>query len=405
MKKVFFLHILPIIITITVFFTVILNKELPAINQAQAISFNPAASTFFANYDNGTEAERIVINSFSKGSVTLMGSSELANKDFPFIPYNFLRCICVGHAGNQTFSIFTQLCSMSYEVKKTRLVIILSPGWFSNGYNKGTSLESFLEFNNERFLYRTYFNPTLPDSFKSYIANYISHKLPEIVSPSAIIKAYNYSLANKNLGEKLVYYPFSKLYNKYCSFKGDKVGYLKFPPVPEQFAKLQNKYEDSTLNHIAGINWDSLYALAAKYFKAHSTNNDMYINNDYYTKFIKTHHLSHQSIVPLNENQEFKDFKMLLSLLRYYHYDTYFIIPPLNPYAYDNLKDLEPTVKAVTEELDKNNFPYTNFYVTDTTHYQKGMLNDVMHLGNLGWCRVDSIIFTYFYKNKPAKPL
>jgi len=35
-------------------------------------------------------------------------------------------------------------------------------------------------------------------------------------------------------------------------------------------------------------------------------------------------------------------------------------------------------------------------WTSDTTRFEPGILTDVMHLGPLGWYRVDSALATYF---------
>jgi poly-D-alanine transfer protein DltD len=124
----------------------------------------------------------------------------------------------------------------------------------------------------------------------------------------------------------------------------------------------------------------------------------MGVDSAYYSILIKKHQLADLDIVPFEKNKEFTDFKMLVKFLKYYHVNTYFIIQPLKPSAYDNLQELKPLLGEVKTELSKNNFSYYDMYTIDSTHYRKGILNDVMHLGNLGWYMADSAIYKHFYQ-------
>ncbi|MCC6839692.1 MAG: hypothetical protein IT230_05995, partial [Flavobacteriales bacterium] len=69
---------------------------------------------------------------------------------------------------------------------------------------------------------------------------------------------------------------------------------------------------------------------------------------------------------------------------------------PLNPYVYANIKDVTPTMAWIRHELDTRSLPYLDLWVDDTAKFRPGTLTDVMHLGPLGWYRVDSALYSCF---------
>ncbi len=359
----------------------------------------------YGSYEHNPKIEDELREALEHGMpLLLFGSSELSLNKLPSIPYNFFNktlnipCIGMGHAGNQCFCICSQLCAMSNALKNGRIIVILSPGWFS-AYAKGTSLESFLEFNDERLLYNIYFNKNLPKIYKDYESQYIYENEASIESASAILKAfYYYNQANKNIVNKIVFTPFEKLYENYCLFKISvtnkllQKGDYEAPLMAYDSANVSK----TNFSYTKTVNWDSMYATARKDFDTVSTNNNMDISNDYYARYVKTHHSFHIQPVPLSQNVELQDFTMLLKLLKQYNTDAYFIIQPINPLAYDDVKELKPTIDVVCKKMDSLGFNYLNLYVTDSISYQKGTLNDIMHMGNLGWYRTDSAILCHF---------
>ena len=50
----------------------------------------------------------------------------------------------------------------------------------------------------------------------------------------------------------------------------------------------------------------------------------------------------------------------------------------------------------IKEELDSRDFTYLDLWIDDTADFRPGVLTDVMHLGPLGWYRIDSALAAYF---------
>jgi D-alanine transfer protein len=360
---------------------------------------------YFPNYNNDFQVEDFVFKHLKGGNtLVVIGSSEMANSEFASIPFNFYKCIGIGHDGNQCLSIFTQLCAMSNSLPNAKIAIMISPGWFCDNYADGTSLHSFLEYNDKHLLYNAYYNKALPEKYKAYIGAYLADHVNTLESPTGILKVFLYDfLSDENFKNRMLYAPFKAYYHWYCEHEISQYAKNK-KEINSNLLDFCSPYTDSAISALPAMqvtkNWDSLYSKAVKEFAANSTNNNMAINNTYYSQWIKTHHMKHLRIVEDAKNQEMKDFKMLLDLIRYYNIDAYFVIPPLNPLAYDNLNELEPQINEIQQEVERNKFECYNMYVSDSNHYAKGILTDVMHLGELGWYKVDSAIYHHFYLKK-----
>lgn len=361
---------------------------------------------FFANYDVGYRAEISVRNRIRNGnSIVVIGSSEMTHTDFKAIPYNFFNsnkipCLGFGHEGNQSLAIMAQLAVFHKELKNSKIVIIVSPGWFEGNYAKGTSQESFLEFVDERLLYLLYFDSDIPKESKEYLYDYVAENFKNISAPSAILKLIYYTAeSRKSFIHKIIFSPFCSFYQSYCEKKMKVMTDLFYQNKSMMpFTNEPYKTSDYRYSNPLKINWDSLKSSSIEEFKASSNNNLFGIENNYYNKWMKGG--VKRNIKPVNENNnvEFNDFVNLLALLKSYNCKTLFVIQPLNPLVYNNMHAIDPTLARVVEEIKKNNFECLNLHTSDETKYVKGIMTDYQHLGNAGWYEVDEKVYNYFYK-------
>ena len=94
-------------------------------------------------------------NDLESGKIVVFGSSELViNPNQKFLPQNYfnndlkLPLRVQGNEGQQSLVILSQLAAYHGELIKenAKVVILLSPSWFSGSYNNGTTIPKFLEF-------------------------------------------------------------------------------------------------------------------------------------------------------------------------------------------------------------------------------------------------------------------
>ena len=92
------------------------------------------------------------------------------------------------------------------------------------------------------------------------------------------------------------------------------------------------------------------------------------------------------------------DFRMLVKYLKYKNADCSFIFQPLNPYYYPALDSLNKLTDTITNILARNKIPYLNMFVLDRESYEPGTLNDVMHLGDYGWMKINYFLDSLYYE-------
>ena len=337
--------------------------------------------------DNKYYEAQFLNNNNKEENIFILGSSELTDAT-DAIPYNFIsnhfqtKVKGVGHAGNQCFSIYSQLLANTNRLNNAPIVIILSPGWFHSSSAKGTSSTIFLEFNSPRFLNSILNNDSI-SNFRQYETERISNYFNELVNPDLSCKLlYFERQSSKSFLHKSLYSPLQAVDNTLNILKTGI--FTKTSSIKHINRKLIE--QEAVI-----INWDSLLTVSKKEQIAKSTNNKWYIDNDYYKKYING---NTTIVTPINNenNQELKDYKMLLKLLKEKNINASFIILPLNPYYYTNSNELNPLIEELKSSLIEYKYPFLNLWNSDTTTYDKGILKDVMHLSTYAWFKVDKFI-------------
>lgn len=416
MKSFISLHIIPISFAILLTFLTlssgIFNDYLfPENNRTKKYRYPQKQSGYFPNYDIGYQSEIDICNALNNGAILVIGSSELTNPS-EAIPYKFIPkyaaypTIGLGHAGNQSLSILSQLAAMSNYLENSKIVIIVSPGWFEDKSSKGTSLQSFLEYNNERFLNSIWNNKKIPKQFKNQILRYVSENIANINCSNSILRLmYCKYQSDRNILKKVIYLPLVKI-NKYLSnikiqaydmFYNKEYISNKMTLPNKTFLSSQNLNQD--FNKSITINWDSLFFSSYNEAKSNATNNSWGIYNDYYSNYIKGNK-GQIKPVDIKYNREYKDFTILLDLLKYYKSDAIFIIQPLNPYYYDELDKIDKIISLINNDIEQAGFSCLNLFTTDTTKYEKALLMDVMHMGDYAWYKMDKFIIEKYSKDE-----
>jgi D-alanyl-lipoteichoic acid biosynthesis protein DltD len=361
-------------------------------------SQNHEPLNFVENFALYPEFESEFLKDASRNKrIFILGSSELAAAS-PALPYNFIsanfstQVIGVGHAGNQCLSIYAQLLAHEELLKNRPIVILLSPGWFESKPAKGTSSAVFLEYNSYRFLDKIIYSRD-SSRFPNYLNSRIAQLYSEFTSPSLELNWMNLKhRSSKSIVHQALYSPILFCDSILLQQKAKILSQQKNNPVK----KLTAPTNPLSVN----VNWDSIFRFSQEEVLRKSTNNELGIEDSYYTEYIHGKTGSIQA-VPISSNQELIDFKMLIKLLKSKQAAVSFVITPLNPYYYKNLNDLDPMIDALKHEIKMTGFPCFNLFESKTKNYEKALLHDVMHLSDYGWYKVNKfIVDTYTLENE-----
>ncbi|MCT7588596.1 D-alanyl-lipoteichoic acid biosynthesis protein DltD [Aliarcobacter butzleri] len=322
------------------------------------------------------------------GKIVLFGSSELVK--YPnqrFLPQKFFNnelnipLRVQGNEGHQTFVIMSQLAALDNETirNNARIVVLLSPSWFTGSNENGLTMPKFLEYMYSGMMNKLYFESETDDKYKYLISDYIKENVSLIKEPSFIYK-----------------YPLNVLEKDYLNNEIKKF-------IIQNFDYKNIKVE--TLNYVKPkLDYDKLIA-EAKNIEIPSSNNNFGINNEYYSKFIEPeiakNNFPFSIIIPpeLDKNQEFQDFLVLLDFLDKYKIKPLFIMQDLNPYVFvgnrENANELMATIKSKVLE---HNFEYMDMWTYKKEDFEMNSLTDIVHLDELGWIKVNQKIIDYFMK-------
>jgi D-alanine transfer protein len=403
-------HILPFLLALAICFLLVKSGKINAYSQNQVPEIDTVipAVTYYPYFAKDLNTELWLRSHLKNKSVVVLGSSELTAQNRKYIPNKFLTdsmhipCIAFGKGGNQCFSIFCQLLSFNKDLPHSKVVIILSPGWFDE-YADGTAAEMFLLYNNRRTLGYILGDDAIPFRFKNCIGKYVGHHLSSIDAPDENLLGFYYLHKQENPVNKIATFPFAA-FHRFCWQERNAVFQKAYEknefPYPVDFTETGKFISSDPVNdlHFQPMNWDSLYQVELNAFKLTSSNNTSGVENEYYNTWVRNKPLKRVKEIPLAANTEYQDFLLLMDLLQYYEVNAYFIIQGLNPYAFENPGALDPTIDALEKEIAQRNYKCFNMFTSSKTAYVKGTLNDIMHTGEYGWLKIDSAIAHHYFK-------
>ncbi len=402
LKKIIYFHILPILIagTLCAAYMRYSQKRSEIVNSSFTSRILNTLHSFDKFYPNDITHETALAVALKERIPVLFGSSELTSHHLKGIAQQFFgrensadKFLAVGHAGFQSFAILTTLAANRPLLKDAKITIILSPGWFEGHYASGTSLPSFFEFCPPNYLYQIYKDTAIDKETKHYIKKYIYENYDKITKPNAILRAMGKKQAT--VLNTFFNYPFKALDRLELYEQEQKDFYLVSQNVIVNTVyrtyTTPYKFKNRT------VNWDSLNKEALQSFELISNNNTLGVENKYYESGLKNKPKKKVKAVNAENNQELKDFKILIRFLKENHVKPLFVIMPLNTLAHENLEALQPTINDIKQLLKENDLKTLDMFSPNVTSYQKGVLEDMMHPYNVGWYKIDKFILDNYY--------
>ncbi|MFN0033099.1 MAG: D-alanyl-lipoteichoic acid biosynthesis protein DltD [Flavobacteriales bacterium] len=324
----------------------------------------------------------------SKKAIVLFGSSELTSSS-PYLTGPFfkdsLQCslISLGHAGNQCMSIMAQLMAFKHYNEGARVAIIVSPGWFMDHYARGTALQPFLEYNDVEMI-----NAALS----------MSEPHGDALARYALQHASDFEGASKDIDHAMDHYLWkSKPHQALLQMISHGIKHhFQRKPKPTYFDGFAlREWPADAVRYVDENFWHGIEAQAILQHEVLCSNNPWGVNNAYYNKHLKSE--KKKIVAVANEyNQELRDFTLLVSYIQSRKMDAVFVMQPLNPLAYENLKTGDATMDAVSEIIHQSGYSYLNLYTSDSTDYQRALLNDVMHFGDYGFLKMNQFIYNHY---------
>lgn len=335
-------------------------------------------------------------------NISIYGSSELSTTDVPSHPVNFfvnkstgfqVNLIGTGHCQSIIHAI--NFGALSSELKNKKVVFIISPQWFMPS---NLEPEQFnMNFSELQFYYFM-FNKSLDDNLKIMLANRVKDYVNQN-SKHIDIKQFVDLYTSKDMISKVIFSiitPYYKLKFYMLDIK-DKV----------KTNKILATNKESNSNNQArklNINWDDELNKETRVAVEETNNNNFFIQNDYYNKYIKDNLNKYKGAYTgqsyLN-SPEYEDLKLLLAICRSNNIKPLFVSVPVNGIWYDYCDFPKEEREAYYNKLNNLVSSY-GFSILDLSshEYEPYFLKDIMHLGWKGWIYIDKSINEYYYSNK-----
>jgi D-alanine transfer protein len=332
-------------------------------------------------------------NDLESGKIVLFGSSELVlYPNQKFLPQNYfnndlnLPLRAQGNEGQQTFVIMAQLAACDNDIvrENARVVVLLSPSWFTGSSDNGLTMPKFLEYMYSGMMNKLYFQSETEDKYKILVSNYVKENISLIKEPNFI---YKYSL--DTLEDDYLDNEIKK--NLIQAFDNKDIN-------PQMISYTTPNFDYESLK------------IEAKKVEISASNNEYGINNEYYVKYIlpeiEKGNFPFSITVPpsLAENQEYQDFLVLLDFLKSYKIKPLFVMQDLHPYVFMKDREIANNLMSnIKSKVLEHGYEYLDTWTYKKEDFQIGSMTDIVHVGELGWLKIDQKIIDYFMKKEEKK--
>lgn len=319
------------------------------------------------------------------GKIIVFGSSELViYPNLKFLPQNYfnnelkLPLRAQGNEGQQDFVIMSQLAACDNEKvrENARIVVLLSPSWFSGSNDNGLTMPKFLEYMYPGMMNKLYFQSESDDKYKVFVSDYIKNNITYIKNPNFIYE-----------------YAYDIVKDDYLNDEIKKIIIQNF----------DNKDPDSELVKYQKpiLDYDNLKIEAAKNTLP-VTNNIYGINDEYFTNIIqpeidKGNFPFGITLPELAQNEEYYDLLILLDFLKDYKIQPLFVMQDLHPYIFiNNREKMNKLMLTVKSKVEEHGYKYFDKWTYKKEDYKIGTLTDIVHPGELGWVDINQKIIEHF---------
>lgn len=346
--------------------------------------------------DGGIVSEQI---GAARGNLMVFGSSELSVHVFSN-PRNFFPIEDVPHYADIYGKGYAQCLEHALNIDAlpsdvhTKVVIMLSIQWFfGNGVVKAGFAGNFSPLKYDNYM----LDPAVPSADKRLLSEHV----------------YSYLLSTEGI----------KIYPSLLTARimaGDGVPEKLLRPFANGFMFAQKLFESTknkeklleTMRPMTdqprapqAVDWAAEQADALAAAKADSTNNDLYVNDGYYTQYVapalaQPDAGSLDKDIRLDVSPEYDDYKLLLSACKHKGIKPLIVIVSLNGYFYDTVGLDKAKRDAYYEKVAAITKSYGfESYNMRSMEYVPYTYTDIMHLGGSGWLDVDQKIAEYFGKD------
>ncbi len=333
----------------------------------------------------------------------ILGSSELSSvtelEEIAFPPVLFqvgnsdFNMILDGRGYMQSISHAINVGALSNgAIKNDKVVIILSPQWFSKEHINSDIYAS-------RFSERMYLefleNDDISLENKIEVANRIESLLTSDPKELEVVKKYREIYIDKSMNLALIIE--MKLYSYFNKMKGL---YDLVDNISEH--NLIKTFDETNQVKIDSIDWNELMITAEINGDKNCTTNEFGVYDSYFTQYIKDSLVERKDSSingSYSDSIEYSDFCLFLDICKDVEIEPLVIMVPVNGYWYDYIgfpkEGRDGYYDKIREICSNYNVELADF---SNKEYEKYFLRDIMHLGWKGWVYLDEAIYKFYKK-------
>jgi D-alanine transfer protein len=330
-----------------------------------------------------------------KHYLPMYGSSELARLD-RYHPANFFKetgegftPFLVGRGGTESLIHLLNFSEHTDQLRGKKMVFILSPQWFQpNGTDESHFVPNYSSLQGYDFAFNNSINPTIKMKAIKRLLKFSPIKDDPILST-----IYKGEITNDPWTKQkaLIVSPFAYAYRDLL-VKKDLFYTLAggIPRSREISPKVRNK------------SWDQLAIQADHVGARKTTNNQFYIDNKQYNKIKKMvpSLKDKKAAASYGRSPEYKDFQLVLDILKESGAQPLFISVPVNGKWYDYTgfpkEGRTDYYKRIKNQIESMGFQIADF---SNHEYDPYFMKDTIHIGWKGWVYTDKVIKD-FYEGK-----
>ncbi|MFY4774403.1 D-alanyl-lipoteichoic acid biosynthesis protein DltD [Metabacillus sp. RGM 3146] len=334
---------------------------------------------------DGIEIQKQMLK--SNKFLPIYGSSELSRMD-AFHPSNYFQenykgytPFLIGTGGTESTFHYLNFAVHHNELKGKKIIFILSPQWFTKkGENEVRFSSTFSILKAYQFALDDTFDKGLASKLAKNLLSYQTVKKDPLLTALLEAKVHR---ANENT-----------FYYKADRFLAD--GYFDLMQRRDLLISiLDSKHRKLVGNSYLTKDktWDELNKNAAWAAKKKMTNNPFYIQNKTFNKLIKHRLKSLKGSMrqsSYEKSPEYKDFQLVLDVLKTSGAKPLFVSIPVNGYWYDYIgfknEGRNGYYAKIKKQIHTEGFPVLDL---SGHEYDKYFMTDTIHLGYKGWVQID----------------
>lgn len=338
-----------------------------------------------------------VSSSIDEDTVLFLGSSELDVPDalkitsHPRDVFNWgnsdFNMMLYGSASNQSLSQAIHLGALGDKLEVKKVVLNLSPQWFIEDF---LAPEAFADKLYPEMLVAFMKNKDISDDLKQRVVDRCKAQLSTSPDKMRLVESCERAYLQKGN----IFDTWLADINNLITSNRDKA-LLTFSLNPPKDTGSRVSYDS--------IDFDALEAEAERNGQAKCTNNDFYVNDNYYKKKLEPNLGWLQGYLKntnMHDTVEYDDLRLFLDICGELGIEPLLVSTPVNGFYYDfaglpvserqqcyqNIRDIASEYNV--QVLDLTDYEYTPYF-----------LNDIMHLGWKGWVHVIQGVHEFYQQD------